>query len=149
MPVGTLRANFYIAYRARLEELLLIPVEASDQEIHLLIEAGFTGDRVSCLCEFGTITPVVRDQIIPYKILKNRLARGQRLTVSESDRLFRVAHVIAVAEALFGDEEKARRWLTKPKSSFSGRSPFAMLTTTQGVRHVEEVLFQAVEGFTF
>ncbi|WP_448090246.1 antitoxin Xre/MbcA/ParS toxin-binding domain-containing protein [Pseudomonas azerbaijanoccidentalis] len=40
----------------------------------------------------------------------------------DRSRRFRLAHVIAIAEALFGDEEKTRRWLTKPKSRFSGRT---------------------------
>jgi putative toxin-antitoxin system antitoxin component (TIGR02293 family) len=146
---SSLHPNIYYAYRARLEALLLIPSTASDHDIHELIEAGFTGDRVISLCEAGVISPTVRDQIIPYKTLKTRVARHQRLTASESDRLFRAAHVISMAEALFGDEDKARRWLAKFKSRFSGKSPFAMLSTTQGTHMVEEVLLQASEGFTF
>lgn len=146
---SSLRPNIYFAYRARLEALLLIPSTASNHEIPELIEAGFTGDRVIRLCEAGVITPTVRDQIIPYRTLKAGVARHQRLTVSESDRLFRVAHVISIAEALFGDEDNVRRWLSKFKSRFSGKSPFAMLSTIQGTHLVEEVLLQASEGFTF
>jgi putative toxin-antitoxin system antitoxin component (TIGR02293 family) len=58
------------------------------------------------------------------------LARGQRLTVEESDRLFRVAHIMAMAQTLFGDDEKAKHWLSKSKDRFSGKSPIAMLSTT-------------------
>jgi uncharacterized protein (DUF2384 family) len=55
------------------------------------------------------------------------LARGQRLTVEESDRLSRVAHIIAMIQTLFGDDEKAKHSLSKSKDCFSGKSPIAML----------------------
>lgn len=149
MYAEILREPAYEAYRARLESLLNIPALASDQEIHDLIEAGFPAARVKALCDQGTMSPVERDQIIPLKTLKSRLVRGQALTVDESDRLFRSAHIIAMADALFGDEAKARRWLNKPKERFDGKPPIAMLSTIQGTRQVEEMLIQMAEGFSF
>lgn len=149
MFVDPLRRINSSVYRARLEALLLISVDASDQSSQTLIEAGFTSDSVSRLFELGIISATVRDQIIPYKTLKSRLARGQRLSASESDRLFRIARIIAIAGVLFGDEEKAKRWLSTSKCCFSGKSPLAMLTTLQGSNLVEEMLNQAAEGFTF
>lgn len=145
----TLRENSYVAYRVRLEALLHIPTDASDQEIHELIEAGFSAGSVKALCELGAITPLERDQIIPLECLRTRLARGQRLTVEESDRLFRIAHIIATAQVLFGDDEKARRWLSKSKHRFSGKNPVGMLSTTQGTRLIEEMLIRMAEGFVF
>lgn len=41
-----------------------------------------------------------------------------RLSIGESDYLYRLAHILALAEAFFGDVEKAKRWLSKPKSQF-------------------------------
>jgi putative toxin-antitoxin system antitoxin component (TIGR02293 family) len=145
----TLRENSYGAYRVRLEAFLHIPTDASDQEIHELIEAGFSAGSVKALCELGAITPLERDQIIPLERLRTRLARGQRLTVEESDRLFRIAHIIAMAQVLFGDHEKARRWLSKSKHRFSGKNPVGMLSTTQGTRIIEEMLIRMAEGFVF
>ncbi|EJM15420.1 Protein of unknown function (DUF2384), partial [Pseudomonas sp. GM21] len=40
-------------------------------------------------------------------------------------------------------------WLSKPKTRFSGHSPIAMLSTSQGTRQVEEVLIQLAEGLVF
>ncbi|MFY0727292.1 antitoxin Xre/MbcA/ParS toxin-binding domain-containing protein [Pseudomonas sp. NFX15] len=149
MFAEVLRENAYCAYRVRLEALLHIPTDASDQAIHELIEAGFSADSVKALCELGAISPLERDQIIPFKALKTKLARGQRLTVEESDRLFRVAHIMAMAQTLFEDDEKAKHWLTKSKYRFSGKSPIEMLSTTQGTRLIEEMLIQTAEGFAF
>lgn len=149
MYAEILRAPAYHAYRTRLYTLLEIPIDASDQRIHELIEVGFPATRLKAMADEGAISLLERDHIIPLKTLKNRLTRGQSLTVDESDRLFRSAHIAALAEALFGDSAKARRWLTKPKERFAGKTPVAMLSTIQGTRQVEEALVQLAEGFVF
>ncbi|VVO02952.1 antitoxin Xre/MbcA/ParS toxin-binding domain-containing protein [Pseudomonas fluorescens] len=149
MLAEVMREPAYAAYRIRLESLLQIPTDASELEIHEIIQFGFAADRLMKLCDQGDVTPLERDQIIPLKTLKTRIAKDQKLTVDESDRLFRAAHITAMADALFGNDEKAKRWLSKPKDRFSGKSPMAMLSTIQGTRQVEEMLIQLAEGFTF
>ncbi|TWC55270.1 putative toxin-antitoxin system antitoxin component (TIGR02293 family) [Pseudomonas sp. SJZ080] len=143
------REDAYRTYRLRLEVILHIPIRASDQDIHDLIEAGFPASIVDKLCDNGIISIEARDLIIPLKTLKTRLMLSQRLTVDESDRLFRVAHITAMAGVLFGDSEKAENWLTKSKFRFSDKSPIAMLSTIQGTRRVEEMLVQVAEGLVF
>jgi hypothetical protein len=44
-----MRASAYGAYRIRLEVLLHIPTDATDQDIHDLIKAGFSADTVKTL----------------------------------------------------------------------------------------------------
>ncbi|VVN67018.1 antitoxin Xre/MbcA/ParS toxin-binding domain-containing protein [Pseudomonas fluorescens] len=149
MLAEIMREPAYGAYRARLHALLQIPTDASDLEIHDIIQIGFAAGRLVALCEQGELTPLERDQIIPLKTLKTRVAKDQHLTVDESDRLFRAAHITAMADAVFGSDEKAKRWLSKPKDRFSGRSPMAMLSTVQGTRQVEETLIQLAEGYAF
>lgn len=149
MLAEVMREPAYGAYRIRLESLLQIPIDASELEIHEIIQFGFDAGRLMKLCEQGDVTPLERDQIIPLKTLKTRIAKDQKLTVDESDRLFRAAHITAMADTLFGNDEKAKRWLSKPKDRFSGKSPMAMLSTIQGTRQVEEMLIQLAEGFTF
>lgn len=149
MLAEVMREPVYGAYRARLEALLEIPANATPLEIHEMIQVGFAADRLMQLCEQGEVTPLDRDQIIPLKTLKTRVAKEQKLTVDESDRLFRAGHIIAMAETLFGNDDKAKRWLSKPKDRFSGRSPMAMLSTIEGTRQVEEMLIQLAEGFAF
>ncbi len=149
MLAEVMREPAYATYRLRLEYLLQIPTDASELEIHEIIQFGFEADRLMKLCDQGDVTPLERDQIIPLKTLKTRVAKDQRLTVDESDRLFRAAHITAMADALFDNDEKAKRWLSKPKERFSGKSPMAMLSTIQGTRQVEEMLIQLAEGFSF
>jgi len=139
----------YTAYRARLNALLGIPEDASDNQIRLQIMAGFPASRLVELCENGDILPVERDQIIPLRTLKTRLSKEQTLTVDESDRLFRAAHIISMATTIFGSLEKAKRWLNKPKERFNGDTPMAMLPTLHGTRQVEEMMLQITEGYAF
>ncbi|MNR15241.1 hypothetical protein D3C85_1317630 [compost metagenome] len=87
--------------------------------------------------------------IFPVSTLKLRLADDQRLTAGESGLLFRVAHIVAMAEALFKDDVKVKRWLSKSKERFSGKSPIAMLSTSHGTRRVEEMLIQLADGIAF
>lgn len=149
MFAQVLPANAYVTYRDRLAAFLQISVDASEQEIHELIEAGFPATTLKTFCELGQISPAECDRILSRKTLTTLLARGQRLTVGESDQLFRLVHIIAMAEALFGNEEKARRWLCKIKTELSGQTPMAMLSTSPGTRRVEEMLIQTAEGFAF
>ncbi|MCU0074535.1 DUF2384 domain-containing protein [Pseudomonas koreensis] len=147
MITGVMREATYREYRRRLGLLLNIPIDASDQDIHDYIEAGFLPDCVVTLCNLGAIGPSELNQIISLRVLKTRMATRQRLSLRESDRVFRFAHVTASTIAIFGNENKARRWLSKPKERFSGRVPFAMLSTFQGTRLVEEMLMEIADAF--
>ena len=55
--------------------------------------------------------------------------------------------VIAHAESVFGDKEKASRWMRKPKRRFEGRTPMEMLETEAGAEQVDNMLGQLEWGF--
>lgn len=133
----------YHVYRVRLQTFLEIPAEASDHDIHKLIEVGFRWDRVSAFNDLGLVS------FVQGSALKKDGAGVQRLSPKDSDRLFRFAHVVAMAGAIFEDEENTKSWLCKPKNRFSNRSPIAMLSTTPGMWLVEEMLIQLIQGSVF
>ncbi|WP_242207677.1 MULTISPECIES: antitoxin Xre/MbcA/ParS toxin-binding domain-containing protein [unclassified Pseudomonas] len=143
----TLRGDPHRAYKLHLEAYLCIPAGTADKTIHERIKAGFPASLLQALCEQGVITLDERNRIIHYRSLQARLAKNQLLTTIESDRMYRAVHVVAMAVAVFHDLEKATRWLSKPKSHLSGSSPFELLSTTSGLRQVEEMLIQVSEGF--
>ncbi|WP_349734210.1 antitoxin Xre/MbcA/ParS toxin-binding domain-containing protein [Pseudomonas jessenii] len=147
MITGVMRKDAHWEYRLRLEQLLHIPTDASDQSIHEYIETGLLPDCVFALCNLGAIGPSERNQIVSLKTLKTRMTTRQRLTLHESDRAFRFAHITALAMAIFGSDDKARRWLSKPKARFSGKTPFVLLSTLQGTRLVEEMLMEVADAF--
>jgi putative toxin-antitoxin system antitoxin component (TIGR02293 family) len=86
------------------------------------------------------------EAIIPARTLKHRKQRQEPLNLDESDRMARVARLYELAVKVFGNRDKARRWLSKPKQRFQERSPVAMMRTELGGRQVEEMLYQIDEG---
>jgi putative toxin-antitoxin system antitoxin component (TIGR02293 family) len=84
--------------------------------------------------------------VIPARTLKHRRRRNEPLSMDESDRLVRVARLYELGVKVFGNPDKARRWLSKPKDRFDGRSPLAMMRTGLGGNAVEEMLYQIDEG---
>jgi putative toxin-antitoxin system antitoxin component (TIGR02293 family) len=68
------------------------------------------------------------------------------LSREESDRTVRIATITSMAEQVFGDSERAGRWLRKPKKHFDGRTPMGKLGTEAGARLVEEMLQQTDHG---
>ncbi|WP_460080402.1 antitoxin Xre/MbcA/ParS toxin-binding domain-containing protein [Pseudomonas sp. H3_H05] len=147
MFAEAMRGDGYRSYRIRLENLLGIPCEASDQDIHKMIESGFPCFRLKELCNRYEMRKSEPNQIMARRVSRARLARSQRLTISESDQLFRYVHITAMAEVIFGDETKARRWLSKSKNRFAGKNPLEMLSTLAGTRAVEVMLIQVAEPF--
>ena len=108
------------------------------------------GLPLSVLDEFSAYSGIpVKDLlevVIPPRTLKHRRARKEPLSMEESDRLVRVARLFELAVRIFGDPEKARRWLTKPKVRFEEHTPLSMMRSELGGRGVEEMLVQIDEG---
>lgn len=70
----------------------------------------------------------------------------QRLSAAESDRVYRLARVVAMAEAVLGDVEKARAWLLRPNRALAHVTPLSLLDTDEGTRQVEAVLGRIAYG---
>ena len=83
--------------------------------------------------------------VLPRKTLANR-RKLDTLTPEQSDRLLRVARVIAAAEETFGSREKAGTWLRRPTSALTGESPLDLLDTDEGAREVETLLGRIAHG---
>jgi len=94
----------------------------------------------------GFVMKDLMEVVIPLRTLKHRRQRQEPLNIDESDRLARVVRLYELAEKVFGDSEKARRWLSKPKARFIDRTPLSMMRTDSGGRQVEEMLIQIEEG---
>jgi len=108
------------------------------------------GLPLSTLEEFSAYSGIaVKDLlevVIPARTLKHRRQKKEPFSVIEADRLARVARLYELAVKVFGDPEKAKRWLTKPKLRFDERSPLSMMYTGLGGQGVEEMLYQIDEG---
>ena len=76
-----------------------------------------------------------------------RIAKRERLSADESDRVVRIVRVVNLGENAFGDRERFWDWFRSPQRRFDGRSPLQMLRTDAGARLVENLLIGLEEGF--
>jgi putative toxin-antitoxin system antitoxin component (TIGR02293 family) len=78
--------------------------------------------------------------IIPARTRRHRHAKKEPLTPGESDRVVRLTRMQAMAEDVFGDVEKANRWLREGLSILGGKAPLDLAQTEAGGRVVEQIL---------
>jgi putative toxin-antitoxin system antitoxin component (TIGR02293 family) len=78
--------------------------------------------------------------VIPARTQRHRKAKRQPLTVDESDRVVRLTRLQAMTEDVFGDTEKANRWLRENLAILDGDSPLEVARTESGTRVVEQIL---------
>ncbi|HEX4651720.1 MAG TPA: antitoxin Xre/MbcA/ParS toxin-binding domain-containing protein [Granulicella sp.] len=119
---------------------------ASEFELAVLVEGGLPTENLGLLREKGLTFSEVSEIVISPRTLKHRRARGEALSHEESDRLVRVARVVALAAEVFGDREKALLWLRSPDDRIGNRSPMSLLQTESGGRLVETMLWQIDEN---
>jgi putative toxin-antitoxin system antitoxin component (TIGR02293 family) len=77
---------------------------------------------------------------ISERTLSRRATSNSRLTATESDRIVRLARILALAKETLGNGEKASRWLQTSNRALEGDKPIDRLDTDIGVRSVEQVL---------
>ena len=85
--------------------------------------------------------------VVPKRTFARRVKRREPLTVEETDRAVRLARVAELAERIFGDKEKAHRWLRKPKRTLGQAAPLTYLASEAGARLVEDMLWRIDYGF--
>jgi putative toxin-antitoxin system antitoxin component (TIGR02293 family) len=85
---------------------------------------------------------VVRRRTTPEKAEST----AKRLSPVESDRLYRFARIVALAEDVFESRDDAIEWLKSAQHGLGGAVPMAMLQTDAGSREVEELLLRIEHG---
>jgi putative toxin-antitoxin system antitoxin component (TIGR02293 family) len=121
---------------------------ASGSELQMLrmVEAGLPIKVINRLIQRGLTRDEVFQIVINPRTLKHRRTKSQPLSREESERAVRAVRIISRAHSVFGDPEKAMKWLRTPRKRFEGRAGMEMLTTEPGGRIVEEMLIQIDEG---
>ncbi|HWR53471.1 MAG TPA: antitoxin Xre/MbcA/ParS toxin-binding domain-containing protein [Bryobacteraceae bacterium] len=118
----------------------------SDRDLATLVDKRLPAATVKSLVRGGLSDAEAYRLILPRRTLAHRIAKHQPLSKDESDRAVRVARITAMAEQVFGEPERAWRWLRKTKRHFDGRAPIEMLATEAGARLVEEMVLQIDDG---
>jgi putative toxin-antitoxin system antitoxin component (TIGR02293 family) len=111
-----------------------------------LIRRGMPVGVIQFILDSGRLTAGELDQVVlPRKTLAHRRKLGT-LTPEQSDRLVRVARLLAAAEETFGNQVKAGEWLRRPTTALAGERPLDLLDTDEGAREVETLLGRISHG---
>lgn len=111
------------------------------------LKEGLPADRVETLKEAVDVpaTQLIDLLGIPSSTLARRRQAG-RLGKDESERAYRIAHLVARTAEVFGSLERARQWLKKPQVALGGATPLAFADTEPGAREVEDLLLRIEHG---
>lgn len=119
---------------------------ASGLELAKLVEEGLPTENLDLLKAKGLTFTEMAHTVISPRTLKHRKARGENLSPVETERAVRVASVIRLADHVFGNPEKAMRWLREPDDRLEDRTPLSLLQTEAGARLIESMLWGIDEG---
>lgn len=117
-----------------------------DRDVAAFVRTGVRPEALGHLARAG-LGPRHLATVVPPRTLTHRRQRRERLSRDESDRAVRLARIVALAEAVFGDHAAAMAWLSTPKRRFDGTSPLDTAASEAGARLVEDALWQADEGY--
>jgi putative toxin-antitoxin system antitoxin component (TIGR02293 family) len=119
----------------------------NDQDLQAAIRQGFPSAAVEELMQAASLTlaELARCLDLSPRSLQRRRRTG-RLARYESDRLYRLARIVALAEHSLGDRNRAVCWLKRPNIALGGTSPIHILDTEPGARQVENLLGRIAFG---
>lgn len=142
------RSGLERALFARLRRVLRLGTEPrTPVDFAIAVSQGLETGAADALVEEGLVERRELDVLVPRRTLSHRREHGERLKRGESDAVARVAKVVMLAEHVFGERERAGRWLRSPKKAYRGRTPFEMLDSSEGAQLVEEALVRVDEGY--
>jgi putative toxin-antitoxin system antitoxin component (TIGR02293 family) len=120
---------------------------SNDRELRDAIREGFPPAVVEELMRTSglTLKELAAALDLSARSLQRRRRSG-RLARYESDRLYRLARVVALAVEYLGDRHRAMCWLKRPNRALGGVAPVAAIDTEPGARQVENVLGRIAYG---
>ena len=94
-----------------------------------------------------TIVDLAASLAIPKSTLTRlMIGKHKRMAAGQSDRAYRLAAILALAEHCIRDRKKAQLWLKQPNQALGSVTPLHALETEIGSRRVEQVLGRIAYG---
>jgi len=113
---------------------------ASEADLARIVRRGIRLTVLGHIQKAGFSKGEIEHLIIPARTWRHRRTKREPLSVEESDRVVRLTRIQALAEDVFGDVEKANRWLREPLGILDGKSPLEVARTEAGARLIEQIL---------
>ena len=110
-------------------------------DLQQLVAAGLPVGALNRTAEYVAANPRevtrLKDRLVP---AATRKRRKTVLKASESERVERLARLMALAEEVWEDRDGAREFLRTPHPLLGGRATIDLARTELGARQVEELL---------
>ena len=119
---------------------------ATDRDMREAIREGFPHAVLEELMRASGLTLKELAHALDLSTRSLQRRRRGRLARFESDRLYRMARVLALARESLGDEARANRWLKRANHALGGLAPIAAIDTELGARQVENLLGRIAYG---
>ncbi|EML1597185.1 antitoxin Xre/MbcA/ParS toxin-binding domain-containing protein [Burkholderia cenocepacia] len=83
---------------------------------------------------------------LPSSTILRKIAREERLSPAESDRVARVLYVFRLAMDVFENETLAAEWMQLPHAELAGLRPLEVLDSQPGYDRVRDLLMRVIYG---
>lgn len=119
----------------------------SETDLQAAIREGFPQKVVEGVMHSAgiTLSELAAALDLSTRSLQRRRGEG-RLARFESDRLYRLARIVALAKHYLGDDQLATQWLKRSNRALGGKTPLELIDTEPGARAVENVLGRIAYG---
>lgn len=96
--------------------------------------------RAADLVGLGFSSEEIYRIVAPRRTLDRRKKNEELLTLAESDRVHRLERIVKHAHRVFGNVEKANRWLREPSRALDKAVPIDLLESETGAQIVKDEL---------
>lgn len=119
----------------------------SMDDLAALVRQGLPFQALAVVMEGYGIArePACRLLHLSHRNFLRRREQG-RLSPDESDRLVRLARVLAHANRVFEDAAESAEWIRTPNTALGRQQPLSLLDTDIGVQQVDQVLGRIEHG---
>lgn len=120
---------------------------AADVDLSAEVERGLPRRAWEALTQTLALTPTEEDRLLQVSLRTRARWKGRaRLDSGTSDRIARLARILALAQDVFEDRANAIAWLREPSEALGGRSPLDAVATDPGAEQVSNMLHQMEHG---
>ena len=119
---------------------------SSDSDLREAIREGFPHAVLEELMRASGLTLKELAQALDLSSRSLQRRRRGRLARFESDRLYRMARLLALARESLGESGRASRWFKRANRALGGVAPIAAIDTELGARQVENLLGRIAYG---
>lgn len=111
------------------------------------VERGLPFKAYRTLAKTLALTPDEEDQLLQVsQRTRIRWKQRGRLDPATSDRLVRLARILALATEVLESQDHAVSWLREPSDIFGDRTPLAVVSTDVGAEKIANILYQMEYG---